>query len=217
MKKHVTNTTVLADILCIIIILVVKSSWATNHVVQFGGSFGFAYSPKTFSATVGDTVQWSGDFSLHPISSTTIPANASSWHMGSGSSFIYVIKVPGAYNYQCDLHEGLGMTGSFNASETMVWQEGPWAKAVHPNHVMFVDAPASGKPSVSFFTPQTGFVTLEVFDILGHKIRTLLSQTIVAGTYSIPIKAENAAYGVYFIKLAAAGVDIIRTLRVLNN
>ena len=216
MKQHVANARILAGFLAIILVLAVKSDWAATHVVQFGGSVGYAFSPSSFSAKVGDTVKWEGDFSMHPLSSTTIPANAASWHNGSGTSFLYVITVPGTYDYQCDVHVSIGMTGSFTASVSSVGQAVPWANAGRPNQDMFIDASAPGKSSVSFFVPATGFVTLEVFDLLGHKVATLVNQVKEAGTYDVALKAVIAAQGLYFVKLAAGGVQIVRTLRVLN-
>jgi plastocyanin len=216
MKRHVANTRILAGFLAIILFLAVKNDWAAIHVVQFGGSVGLAYSPNSFSAKVGDTVKWEGDFSLHPLSSTTIPANATSWHMGSGTLFIYVITVPGTYNYQCDVHVGLGMTGAFTASASSVQQGAPGTNAGRTNHVMFVNASAPGKSSVSFFVPSNGFVTLEVFDLLGHKVVTLVNQIKEAGTYEVTLKSEIPARGLYFIKLAGEGEEVVRTLRVVN-
>lgn len=93
---------------------------ADTHVVQFGGTFGFAYSPKEFSAKVGDTVLWSGDFSAHPLSSASIPKGAQSWHNVTGALFSYTIKVAGTYHYQCDVHFGMGMVGSFEATPISV-------------------------------------------------------------------------------------------------
>ncbi|MBI5475938.1 MAG: T9SS type A sorting domain-containing protein [Ignavibacteriales bacterium] len=92
---------------------------ATTHIIQFGGSFGFAYSPNNISVAVGDTIQWQGSFALHPLSSTIIPSGTSGWHVSSGSTFSYVVAQPGTYNYQCDVHSTFGMVGSFTASSAV--------------------------------------------------------------------------------------------------
>jgi plastocyanin len=216
MKHHIVNTRTLAGFLAVILFLVVKSNWATTHVVQFGGSFGFTYSPSSFSAKVGDTVRWEGDFSLHPLTSTTIPANAASWTNTSGTSFVYIITVAGTYNYHCEIHFSLGMTGSFTASESSVQQGAPWANARLTDHVMFVNAFAPGKSSVTFFVPFTGFVTLEVFDLLGHKVATLVNQVKTAGTYEVTLKTAVPIRGLYFVKLAGDGEEMVRTVRIVN-
>ncbi len=215
MKHCVPESGKFIGILVMVLLLAAKNDWATTHVIQFGGSLGFVYSPKDFSATVGDTVEWEGDFSVHPLSSTTIPANAPSWHNTSGTSFEYVITVPGNYNYQCDVHFSIGMVGSFEVSAAAVRQVPLSANAGNPNQVVFVDATASGN-SVSFFVPSTQFVTLEVFDLLGRRIETLVNQTKEPGTYTSVLKAGIPAHGLYFARLAGNGSEEIRTLKDLN-
>lgn len=115
-KPHVQGS--YAFVCAIVLILSATSIRATTHVVNFGGSLGNTYSPSSFSASVGDTVQWVGSFSVHPLSSTTIPANAATWHVAAGNSFSYRIAVAGQFNYKCDVHPG--MIGSFTVSATRV-------------------------------------------------------------------------------------------------
>ena len=157
-----------------------------------------------------------GGLTNYPLTSTTIPANAASWTNTSGTSFVYVITVPGTYNYHCEIHYSLGMTGSFTASGSSVGQGAPRANARRANHVMFVNAPAPGKSSVSFFVPSRGFVTLEVFDLLGHTLATPVNQIKEAGTYTVMLKSALPARGFYFVKLAGDGEEMVRTLRVVN-
>lgn len=90
--------------------------YATTHVIQFGGSLGENYSPKSLAVLVGDTVEWVGDFSMHPLSSVSVPAGAASFHQGSGSTFSYPVTLAGSYQYQCDFHFSLGMVGGFAAT-----------------------------------------------------------------------------------------------------
>lgn len=87
----------------------------SRHIILFGGLIGLLYSPDKLEAIIGDTIQWQGDFILHPLSSTTIPTGASSWHVVSGTSFGYTVVNSGTYNYICDFHFVSGMVGSFVA------------------------------------------------------------------------------------------------------
>lgn len=96
-------------------VIMSSTAFSTVHVIQFGGTFGNAYVPPSLTVTVGDTIEWQGPFSVHPLSSTSVPAGASAWHNGTGTVFDYVVGIPGAYNYQCDVHGGLGMVGAFTA------------------------------------------------------------------------------------------------------
>jgi|GEM_PF-6876220 plastocyanin len=96
------------------------SACAMTHVINFGGSLGFVYSPSQLNADVGDTISWRGDFSVHPLSSTSVPSGAAAFSNSSGTQFDYVIKVAGSYRYQCDVHFSIGMVGSFTVTGTSV-------------------------------------------------------------------------------------------------
>ena len=82
--------------------------------VQFGGAFGFNYSPSDIVIYTGDAVQWQGDgidtFSGHPLVS-----EESLWAtVGSGATFSHTFLLPGAYRYYCNFHGGpggIGMSG----------------------------------------------------------------------------------------------------------
>jgi hypothetical protein len=101
------------------ILLIITASitpvFATTHIILFGGVLGETYSPNFLTLSVGYTIQWQGSFSLHPLSSATIPIGATAWHTGSGSVFSYPVLIEGTYDYQCDFHGDFGMVGSFVA------------------------------------------------------------------------------------------------------
>ena len=90
MKTPTTTTSrIIKLILCVVIILSAGIDvHAATFVIQFGGSLGETYSPNTLNVLVGDTIQWMGDFSMHPLSSTSVPTGASTFHQGSGSNFL---------------------------------------------------------------------------------------------------------------------------------
>src|SRR5437868_5342615 len=73
----------------------------TTHLIQFGGTFGFAYSPASINVVVGDTIKWVGKFSLFPLQSTSVPAGATViGPITSGDTFKYTVTVAGEYDYQ---------------------------------------------------------------------------------------------------------------------
>ena len=97
---------------------VVPSVQATTHIVQFLGTLGFNYSPNSLNVSVRNTFEWQDDFTMHPLSSTSVPSGAQSFHQASGSVFFYSVTVAGTYNYQCGFHFSIGMTSSFVTSVT---------------------------------------------------------------------------------------------------
>jgi plastocyanin len=190
--------------------------WAATHIVQFGGSFGLAYSPSSLAAHVGDTVKWQGDFASHPLSSTSIPAGAQTWHVTSGSSFDYRITVAGSYAYRCDLHVSSGMTGSFTASESAVRFNVLPPNSGRVQGVTLVAGEISGMLIATMTVPFAQPVSLQVFDLSGHLMGTILDRFVSAGMYSIPLDAVTPASGFYFIKLSGNGTQRIVPFFRLN-
>jgi plastocyanin len=177
---------------------------AATHVVLFGGSVGFAYSPSSFSATVGDTVKWEGDFTVHPLASTSVPATAQTFSNGSGPSFIYVIKVPGTYNFHCTVHL---FTGTFTATASAVKYQVLPQVAVHREDLQLGVVEVSGLPFVTVTVGQPGQATVKVFDLSGREMATILNRVVPPGTYSIPLAAATRARGLYFVKLSSKGAQ----------
>jgi plastocyanin len=214
MNNTIRNIRTNLGIQALLIFIAVTSSWATIHVVQFGGSAGFEYSPKTFTASVGDTVQWNGSFSFHPISSTSVPTNAQTWHTATGTTFIYVIQVAGSYSYQCDLHVGLGMIGSFEVTGSGVKYFATYEKS--PDKIAVLGIDQSAHPTVSFNVPRAGIVTVEIFDLLGN-IRAIAAKgKMDAGIHTVSLDAQLSNHGYYFIKIAGDGAEIVQPFRIVN-
>ena len=59
---------------------------------------------------------------------------------------------------------------------------------------------SSGPAACGFALPEAGVAQLEVFDILGRRVATLVNRTMEAGTHSVTWRAD-AASGVYFYRL----------------
>ena len=99
-------------------LLTATTANATTHIIKFGGSLGKRYEPKSITVAVGDTIIWTGNFDDHPLSLIKAPSGAPGFmHIEKGSSFMYIVKVAGKYEYQCDDHIDEGMVGSFTATE----------------------------------------------------------------------------------------------------
>ncbi len=183
---------------------------ATTHIVLFGGALGLVYSPSSFSAFVGDTVQWQGSFSVHPLSSVSVPAGAASFSNTTGTVFNYVVTVPGAYTYQCDVHAGSGMVGSFDVSPTGVNDQSNSLKPTvfrldqnYPNPfnpstmIMYT---VGGTRGSGLGTRKTMIV---VYDLLGRQVATLVNEEKAPGFYEVSFDGSGLASGVYVYRLTA--------------
>jgi plastocyanin len=88
---------------------------ATTHVVTVQN---FSFTPATFTAVVGDTVEWEWVAGTHTTTSLTIPGGAATWNnniTSSATTFKYKVTVAGTYNYWCAIHQTM-MEGSFTVT-----------------------------------------------------------------------------------------------------
>jgi plastocyanin len=92
------------------------SLFAVTHTVQVGNYY---FSPSTLNVEVGDIVKWVWVEGSHTSTSTSVPAGAASWNspINSGNqTYSYTVTTAGNYDYQCTIHVGMGMVGSFVAT-----------------------------------------------------------------------------------------------------
>ena len=65
--------------------------------------------------------------------------------------------------------------------------------------------PFNPTTTITYNLPAAGRVDLSVYDVLGQKVTTLVSQKQSAGTYSAKWDAARLASGIYFYKLQSNG------------
>ncbi len=184
------------------------AAFSATHTVQFGGSVGFAYSPKSFTANLGDTVKWTGDFSMHPLSSTTIPTGAVAWHNGSGTSpYIYVIKVAGTYDYKCDVHAV--MTGSFSVAATGSNGIPQIRPAEKPALQIETDR---GNTIIGIPGSQTGIFSLKLYNALGVGLMNFPALQKTPGTlrFSLP----KLPKGLYIVRVFTQGEILTKSFSI---
>ncbi|MEO7209386.1 MAG: T9SS type A sorting domain-containing protein [Chitinophagaceae bacterium] len=91
---------------------------AKTWVIQVAN---FQFTPSNLNVIVGDTIQWVWVDGTHTTTSTSVPAGAATWDSPmntSSTSFSYIIKVAGTYNYWCTIHAP-SMAGVINATGTL--------------------------------------------------------------------------------------------------
>jgi len=63
--------------------------------------------------------------------------------------------------------------------------------------------PFNPATTITFQIPETGIVTLKVYDVLGNEVATLVSKEKPAGNYEIEFDGTNLPSGIYFYQLRA--------------
>jgi len=76
--------------------------------------------------------------------------------------------------------------------------------------------PFNPTTNIAFVLPSQGLVRLDVFDILGRRVATLLNEVRSAGTHEVPFSGDRLSTGVYLYSLQASGVTITRKLILLK-
>jgi hypothetical protein len=61
--------------------------------------------------------------------------------------------------------------------------------------------PFNPSTTIRYFLPIKGLVTLEVFDVLGRKISTLVNQKQFSGPHQVQWNAQSISSGIYFYRL----------------
>lgn len=81
--------------------------------------------------------------------------------------------------------------------------------------------PARAAAEMRFSVPAPVSVQLEIFDVSGRLVRTLLREPVAAGEHTMTWDGRNgmgrpAGSGVYFVRLAAPGFSQVRTVTLLD-
>ncbi len=73
--------------------------------------------------------------------------------------------------------------------------------------------PFNPSTTIEFSVPATSFISIEVFNILGKRVTSLISEWLSPGTYATKWNAEGLASGTYFCRMQSkAGVTVKRMM-----
>jgi len=70
--------------------------------------------------------------------------------------------------------------------------------------------------NIEFSIPKTEFVTLKIYNLLGQKVSTLVSEKMKPGKYTYTWDAERLATGIYFYKLEAGEKTQIKKMILMK-
>lgn len=76
--------------------------------------------------------------------------------------------------------------------------------------------PFNPSTTIQFSIPEQSFVKLEVFNSLGEKITTLVSEELNAGNYKYEWGAKNLSSGIYFYHLSSQGFSEMKKMILLK-
>jgi len=76
--------------------------------------------------------------------------------------------------------------------------------------------PFNPSTNISFSIPSKSFVSLNVFDLTGKEVVTLVNEVKSAGTYTATFNAVNMPSGVYYYRLQAGNINEIKKMLLLK-
>jgi plastocyanin len=207
----IANSLVFSRLLIILFFFVIaKDAVATTHQISFQNFF---YTPSELNVQVGDTIEWMGTFSSHPLQDSVIPAGAE--HFGPitlGATFKYAVTAPGVYWYHCNNHFAFGMHGTFIASGSAdVKQKNEAVISIQnfPN-------PFDKTTTINYSLINPAEVELKIFDLNGKQVHHSSYGHQVAGSHEFEFSASAFPAGTYYYQIQAGDVVLTREMIVLH-
>ena len=76
--------------------------------------------------------------------------------------------------------------------------------------------PFNPTTNINFALPNSGFVTLKVYNLIGEEVARLVNETLDAGNYSYSFNASKLTSGVYFYKINADNFSSTKKMILLK-
>jgi len=194
-------------ILTVLFFALIFNANADTLTVQVG-SGGANFSPQNVNAVVGDFIKWVHVAGFHTTTCdpntrplTSLPSGAQIWNepMNASQIFVYEIQVAGLYEYECIPHSPF-MNGTINASLSnvnLISQQVPESFKLSQNY----PNPFNPSTKIKYSVPESGYVNLSVYNLLGEKVAELVNDVLSAGEYQNNFDASHLPSGVYLAKL----------------
>lgn len=76
--------------------------------------------------------------------------------------------------------------------------------------------PFNPATTISYTIPQSSFVTLKVYDIIGNEVATLVNENKEAGRYNVNFDAANLSSGIYLYSITAGNFTEVRKMTLIK-
>jgi parallel beta-helix repeat protein len=164
------------------------------------------YFTDGFGVIEGDLIQVGLNNPVRIVSvnydANTITVDKSiSWNTGDGVSYPYTESAPdiGAYEYLT--------TGAYEQSRGKQLMFSLYQN--YPN-------PFNPFTTIHYKLPNAAHVTIEVFDIMGQKVQTLINEQKPAGEYNLLLNGKDLSSGIYFYHIKAGSFVDVRKMILLK-
>ena len=205
---------ILLNSLPIFVILAGIGFSQTTHEVTVSN---FSFSPAELTITVGDAVKWTNVSGNHNVladdgSFTSGPVAPAPWE------FTHTFTVAGNNPYYCVPHGGPGGQGMAGVIVVQNAVSVPEDELLANDFELKQNYPNPFNPStrINFAIPNSSFVNLKVYDVIGNEIATLVSEEKQAGNYEIDFNATGLPGGIYFYQIKSGSFIETRKMTLLK-
>lgn len=207
------------------------TNWGNFNDATYGGPLGSAYSQNYQPEIIGvrgsitsyltfntlatpDSLQYyriangnsrlSGRMNTIAVMSGTVGSKPGFRFVGGDTCFAIYCPT-GPY----DVWAASGCTGLLvNIKELEI----PVHYALHQNY----PNPFNPLTSIKFDIPINGLVNLQVYDVLGRKVATIINEVKTAGSYRVDFNATELTSGIYFYKFTAGDFTDVKKMLVVK-
>jgi len=107
----------------------------------------------------------------------------------------------------------IDLDGTFTYSKTLEFKpEAPLTFSLSQNY----PNPFNPSTSISFVLPVTSSIELNVYNVLGEKVSTVINKTLPAGTHQVQFDASGFTSGIYFYQLKAGNYRQTKKMIVMK-
>ena len=125
----------------------------------------------------------------------------------------HAVAVNNGYAYLSDGNDGMYVI--YNDSITGVEGYGNFSVKNYSLEQNFPN-PFNPTTEIKFTIPVSGNTTLEVYNVLGQKVKTLLNKEVPSGSYTYQFDAGNLTSGIYFYKLSSGNYTAIKKMILIK-
>ena len=156
------------------------------------------------------------------IEETTIYLNGTPINHSASSSFNWIATDGGTF--EADIDTGSGTSGEVTLNYASMTQFNYIPTSAKEDLSMLPSSfqlyqnypnPFNPTTNIKYAVPQTGFVSLKVYDVLGNEAANLVNEIKAPGAYTVKFDASQLSSGVYFYRLQTAGSNISLTKKLI--
>ncbi|MBD3234822.1 MAG: T9SS type A sorting domain-containing protein [candidate division Zixibacteria bacterium] len=207
-------------------------------VVEPGGSFGFTGNVSNICDTTICTDIWWGvqfqgvfyeqglleDICIEPGQTLSGHLNQRVPNFAPPGEYLYCAYANGYPEPACEHCFTFSVAGARIDGGYTEWDyDGSWLEKIEsdqlPLNYALMDAypnPFNATTNISFGLPEAGNVSLEIYNLMGQKITTLIDGVMDAGYHTVAWDASEYSSGVYLYKLEAEGKVITKRMTLLK-